>query len=1145
MIDTAPAVWYNKEKEMREMAVRLILGAVGSGKTRHVINEIHKTHDAQPARRCVVLVPSYYSHETEKLIIDEFGGTGLNNIEVTSFEKLARELLKGSEKKLAAPGKHAVMTRAVSLTLREISGKTGYDGGLIAAMGKRGFIEIAASLISELHRYMVTAEDLRTRAAEMEECTLRQKLEITALISENYEKLLRAADYIDSDEDLLRLSQIAGNSFGADVSIWLDRFDELLPQQREVLRAIADSGAELCVTFSYSGENTYYGTLSTIKYIKELYPDTETVTLDGAMRHIKSAPELAHLFSTWHDRAEYAGEVNNAEIFEARDAYTEAEHTACRILDLVREDGYRFRDIAVICGDPESYSHIIEAVFGEYDIPYYSDERYTIAEHPIAMQVLSVFDIIEGNWDYLSMFTYLRAGFVYTRRGAKYKRIPSEDIDRLENHVIKRGIRGKSMWLKPWTSAPRSLIDEAFAVDAEPDTELSALETLRATVAAPLEKYSAAARSARTVTDHCTALYEFLEDINLYQGLKTELLSMAFNRATAEAQRFGQIWNLILDLLDQINTALGAAEATTDEFSGYLRAAMGQCAIRTIPSGVDRVFIGSVEKNRSEHTKVLFAIGATAGTFPSEQKSEGFLSNADRERLNELNISLAPVTALKTEKGYNNVYKTLSSVTDKLLLSYPLQTPDGQGCRPSQTVTDIRAALPRIPVYDDIVLSPDAAKTMFISTPKATLHKLLIHPVSNPLWKHVNDWFEAHDEWRSRLIAARSVARGFADRRTELSERLAKKLYPGLIYYSPTRLNTYAKCPYMSFLEYGIGAREREEYELNAADAGSYAHELVRRFCAEIDEKYDWKTITDAECEAIVQRITDETIKNVKESGLADKERAADILRRLGSTVRTVSKTIRESISNGSFVPLAYEKKVRSKLSDGVGIVGTIDRLDICRHDGIDEYRIIDYKTGKKEFSVAEICAGIDMQPVVYSLVMRQESVRQGKNALITGMYYEKVRGELCAATRSQAAATIARNIRNKNTMLDGATFVATDANGDPVPEAVDRIENAALLKGESLFFGKKGAAAIGGNIRPLATSDALMDAVRDRIKETDMAIRGGDIEPAPLCTGQSNACSYCAYAAVCKFDEDKKRERDVDKDDAEIWEQLEGGDGK
>ena len=988
---------------------------------------------------------------------------------------------------------------------------------------------------------MVTADELSDRARDMEPCTLRQKLEITALIAKNYEALLSDADYIDSDEDLLRLSSVAGDSFGKDVSVWLDRFDELLPQQTEVLRAIIESGADVSVTFTYNGENTYHGTLSAIRAIRDIAPDAETVKIPGAMRHIKDAPELVRLFSGWHDRETYGGEVKNAEIFEARDAYTETEHIACRILDLVREDKYRFRDIAVICGNADSYSHIIEAVFSEYDIPYYTDERYTIAEHPIAMQVLSVFDIIENNWDYLSMFTYLRAGFAYTRSGAKYRRIAPESIDRLENYVLKRGIRGRNMWCRPWTDSSRSFIDEAFGADTEPDSGLSELDGLRAAVTAPLEKYAAAAKAARTVKDHCVALYGFLEDINLYQGLKTELLGMALNRATAEAQRFGQIWNLLLDVLDQINTALGTAEVTAAEFSEYFRAAISQCTIRTIPSGVDRVFIGTVDKNRSEHTAVIFAIGAISGTFPADQSTEGFLSNADRERLAALDIRLAPVTSLKAEKGYNNVYKTLSSVTDRLSISYPLRTPGGESCRPSQTVADIISILPNIPITNDIAADADDPQSMYISSPKATLHRLLMHPSDSPLWKYVNEWYDLHDEWRDRIIPARAAAKAFRNDKTELDPELAKKLYPDQIFYSPTRLDTYAKCPYKSFLQYGIRAREREEYELNAADAGSYAHELIRRLCSEIDTADKWSTITDGECAGIVERITNETIKNITDSELTDKERAADILRRLGATVKKVSHTIRCSIASGEFRPCAHEKAVELALTDRVGVRGTIDRVDICSHDGIDEYRIIDYKTGSCEFSVSEICAGIEMQPVIYSLVMREESVRAKRDALIAGMYYEKVRSKLYAATSSAKDSTIKSHVVAENTILHGATFIPDGGDGKPDPKAVARIESMSSRAGDAIFFGSD-EPEYGGSIHTPAAASNLMDAVRDKIIETDREIRSGHIAAEPLKGGQGNACTYCAYTAVCSFREDKKTERVVEKRDTEIWNILEGG---
>lgn len=1116
------------------MSVRLIIGGVGSGKTRFCVNEIKKVRAAAPERRCVVLVPTHFSHETEKLIIDKFGGTGLNNIDVTSFEKLSEQLLTGVENRIAAPGKQAIVTRAVRLAVSELS-RDRFDGRLLAAAEKRGFADIAAALISELRRYGVSYVQLREKAGEMGDGLLRQKLEITALIAEKFENILAAADHTDSDEGIIRLAQAARDIFDSKTSIWIDKFDEFLPRQLAVVRSIIDSGAEVAITFTDNGEDTYYGTRAAVAAISE-YADTEIVKLAGCMRHITSAPDLRFLFSTWFDRRSFSGNVNNAELFEARDAYTETEHTACKILDLIREDNYRFRDISVICGNQESYSHIIEAVFDEYNIPYYTDERFSISEHPIAMQILALFDIDENNWDYLSMFEYLRAGFVYWE-DKSYRPIPDDKIDMLENYVLKFAIRGRSMWEKRWEENRKSLLDQAFAKEREAE-EYSDIDAVRAAVVAPIAAYCDA--NKRTVHDYCCALYKFLEDINLYKGLKAELLGMAMNRATADAERFGQIWNLILDIIDQVNTVLGDSETTSEEFRDMIRAAMTKCTIRTIPSGVDRIFIGSVEKNRSDNSKVIFAIGACAGTFPSEIRTEGFFSNSDREALAGADIQLAPTTTQRSEKSAYDVYRTLSAVCDRLYISYPIQTPDSRACRPAQLVLDVCAKLKNIPRYSDIVYTAEEEKMLFISSPAATLHKMLIRPKSHPLWKYVDEWFDEHGEWHNRLFTVRSATSRYGTRIIVLDEDIARMLYKKPVFYSPTHLDTYARCPFKNFLKYGICARERDEHEITAKDAGTYAHEIIRRFCDEIDMKYGWETVSDEQRTDVLNSILEETIENISNSELYDKERMADIMRRMGKTVDGVSKTVIRSISCGGFTPCEYEKKIKVELAPDIGIVGTIDRVDVCEHDGLSEYRIIDYKTGNTQFSVANICAGLDMQLVIYSLAIAAENDK----AVVSGMYYSKMRNDYPHIGSTGQMKTV-RNALKKNTMLDGATFLEIDNNGAASPEAVSRIESDLERQNGSLFFDEKknglSEIRLGGNVHSRAAASALMSEVRGRIIAADKEMRSGRIDIAPLKSGMDTVCKFCEYSSVCKFDEAAKTVRSVEDKDIDVWKRFEG----
>lgn len=1117
------------------MSVKIITGGIGSGKTRYCTDEMEKLHNKSPEKRCIMIVPSHYSHETERMLINRFGGTGLNNIECTSFEKLSRELLPQVLRRLGAPAKHVLICRAIALTLKELDTDR-FDTRLIRAAGKNGFIDVCASLISEMHRYNVTCDDLLEQAEKSENPVLSQKIEILSFILKNYENLLCEKEYTDADDDLSRLSAVIGNSFGKSDSIWIDKFDELLPQQLEVVFALIDSGADITITFTTHNniDDTYYGTKKAIADITE-YADAIFIRLENSMSHIKS-PDLRFLFETWFDHTVYDDDCNNAEIFEARDAYTETEHVAGKILDLVREDKYRFCDIGIICPQKDSYSHILETVFDEYSIPYYSDERISISEYPIATQLLSLFDIIEYNWDYESVFAYLRAGFVFAKTHTQngktvYKRLDPDDIDLLENYVLKYGIRYKSAWCRSWLDSNHGIIDTAFGTEPESGNISEKTDTLRQVVIEPIVRYTENCAKAETVSDYCRALFEFLEDINLYQGLKSELLSLALNSATADAQRFGQIWNLILDVLDQVNNALGGEKATHAEFANYIKTAMSQCQIRTVPSGIDRVFIGTQDMNRAIPTPVVFVMGAVSGTYPHISSSEGFFSNADRETLAANNLHIAPTTVKRAEKERNTVYKLLSAVTDKLYISYPSMTADGASTLPSQMISDISHKLRNIKKYDGIL--PD--DMMYISSPKATLHKFLINPGNNPLWSHVDAWFSEHDEWKNTLFTVRKAKKQFRRRKIELSSDVANELFSGKIRYSATRLNSYASCPFSHFMQYGLRAKERDEYEIKPTDTGTYAHEIISRFCKTVDSDsaLDWKTLDDGKCTEIVSGIVSDTIEKINASDLRDKEMTADILSRMGDTVTEAAKTVCRSIRCGDFMTDSYEKEVTVSLTDNIELGGTIDRLDVCPLPDRNDYRIIDYKTGYKEFSVADIYHGLDMQPVIYALAMR---ILDNK-ATVSGMYYSMVHNNFPTIDVTSRESTAITALK-KNTTYNGITFVGDDKNTVIPDDEKNRIESELSRSEGSLFFpGRSDEFGYSKYVRTRPEGEWLMEKVRDNIISADRSIRDGNITMSPLSRGQKHACTYCAYSDVCKFDENIKEERSIAEKDSEIWE--------
>lgn len=1118
------------------MSVKIIMGAIGAGKTKYCIDEISAAHLKNPKSRCIMIVPPHYSHETERMLINTFGGTGLNNIECTTFEKLARELLPNSPKRLGASGKNVLVCRAIKETLAEIeNGDTEFDRKLIRAVSKSGFVDVASSLLNEFHRYSINNDILDEQAQNQKNPLLSQKLKIMSLILRKYENLSEKIDYVDADDDLTRLGAVIGNYFNDDDNIWIDKFDEFLPQQFEVLRAIFDSNANVTITFSVcpNYSDTYYGTRSTIAQISE-YTSADIIRLNGEMKHI-NVEDLRFLFTNWFNHEVYCGDKVSAEIFTARDAYTETENTARKILDCVREDGYRFCDIGLLLPSQEDYTHVIEAVFDEYEIPYYTDTKIAISQYPIATQITSLFNIIENNWNYESMFEYLRAGFVYVKTHAngkvRYEKLNPDSIDILENYVLKYGIQYKNNWCKSWLTNSYGVLDTAF--DKEP-SQHSALETtdeLREIIVTPISLYCDRVKNGKTVSDYCHALFAFLEDINLYQGLKSDMLKMAKEDATQDVQQFGQIWNLILNILDEVNTALGSEEVTHEEFAEYILAAMSQCEIRTVPSGIDRVFICSADANRAIPTPVMFVMGAIEGTFPKTTAQEGFLSNSDRLALSDGDMRIAPTTDKKAEKQVNTVYKLLSAVKDRLYISYPSMNSEGGANLPSQLISDILTKLPNTRKTEEAIGNePDI---MYISSPKATLHRLLMTGTDNPLWSHVNAWFSEREEWSKKLYRVNHAKYNFIKRNVELDPDIARELYNDKSYYSATRLNTYANCPFGHFMQYGLGAKEREEYEIQAKDTGTYAHEVIQRFCRKVTS---WDSMDDDKCTEYVSEIVSDTLDKINSSDLRDKEMTADILSRMGDTVTNAAKAVVKSIKCGQFTIDSCEKKVSVKLSDNIELGGIIDRLDVCRHDGVNEYRIIDYKTGSKAFSVADIYNGLDMQPVIYALAMEMTDDK----AVISGMYYGMVHNDFAEAESTARPTTILNSLK-KNTAYNGITFMGNDID-KPIPyEELDRVEFELSRQEEGVFIvEKKGVTSYGATLRTRPEGQMLIDKVRQNIITADRDIRNGKIDIAPLTDTNSSACTFCQFSRICRFDEEFKTERTIQEKDSEIWDILE-----
>lgn len=1184
------------------MAVKIITGTIGSGKTAYCLNEIDKIHYAYPERRCVMLVPANYTHVTEKLFADKFGGTGLNNIEVTSIEKLMREMLFETEKVLAAPGRFALIKKAIKESYNEIKESTDYSARLHRTIAKKGFIDVANSFIEDIKRYRVNSDDMLALAEKTDDDVLKQKLSAAVKIYKKYNAFLEESDYIDSDEMLVRLAGTIKNKFGKDTSVWIDKFDEFIPDQLSVIFALIDCGADITITFNITPDekNTFCGTDDTIRKICE-YTDVRIQRLKEKKSTDAKSAGLEFLSEHWFSGSIYSDTVDDVELFEAREIYTEIENAASRIVELVREENYRYRDISVVCGDIEAYSHLVEAVFDEYEIPYYSDARISIASHPIAVQILSVFDVIRNNFDYASMTDYMRAGFLYVKEGSRYKRISLGSIDRLENHILKYGLHGKAVWTdkeREWGDHGR-FEDQAFKGIKEETSEKDKKESekngytideLRRIFVSPIESFISDTAKAKTVKDYCTAVYNFMCEINLYNGIEAEKMAMEHNNATADAQRFSQIWNMILGVLDQLYLAMGNDEVTAEDFEDYLLTAMSKCEIKTVPSGIDRVYIGASEKDIDNNVRVMFMMGAVTNTYPKISANEGFFSDADRRTLKNNDISFSPATDTVTKRKHNVVYKLINKPTDKLYISYPVQSVQGKPQRPSQLFLKVNEMLANVSVRNDITDTGAAErkqqiKRMYLSSPRVTLHRLWQNSEKlgeessdgkNKIFSFVEEWFENSEDWKYSYSLIKNTKKYFENGREIQRITLPEHIAKGERVYDYTAVNTYIKCPFSYYMKYILKAYERQEWEFNAGDVGTYAHDLMHYLCKELDDKDLWQRAYDEimmsdGSETIADKMLDEivekTVENIKVSDFKDKEKVINIVHRIKKTVKKVAAVTVECVKSGKFRTLDYEHDFNVRLTeDGkITLRGQIDRIDVCeRDDNVNEYRVIDYKTGAETFSEKKLDSGVDMQLFIYAIALLLEAEQNREKLMIpddtradiSGVYYSHMQNRLADSTSNTKVETQLK----KNTGLDGMTFVDTKKTIITVnkkdteklaatDESVKRISSHIAVdekgrqKPTPFFEFKNGMVLAEKRICDRSMGRYIMNHVKEKLIEADESIRAGKVDMKPYkADNNKSSCDYCPYKVVCSFDEQFKQEWEIKKTDTEARAEFEEG---
>ncbi|MBQ4369546.1 MAG: PD-(D/E)XK nuclease family protein [Oscillospiraceae bacterium] len=1095
--------------------IRLITGRAGSGKTEMLLREIA---GAVKERRSgiILLVPEQSSHETERLLAESCPDALSLCAEVLTFSRMVDRVLSetgGAQEGIFDKGARIL---TMSRALRSVKNRLKVYSSVAE---KHDFLEELLKVLDDFKNSGASPEKV-LEAADSVAGSFGDKLRDLALICQAYDAETAAAG-IDPADTLTRLvNRFDISSLKGTKEIYADGFADFKIQQLEVLERFVSSGAELTVTLccpklsDKSGADQFAVERSTASRLFELARrcgvQIEEIHLPEPMT--AAAEPLRFLESTFLGRAKkkYDGELKGEiELFRLDSFAEECEVAAAKVMELVKMKGLRWRDIAVCARGFDSMMNEAESIFGQYGIPFYTSGRSSIMKKPLMGLIDAALECVCGSWSHEEVFRYLKTDLTGMER---------DEYDILENYVLQWDIKG-SLWTsgRPWAFSPEGY--ERARDEEEREKRLSCINDLRARAAEPLLMLREEGRKAQTAREQCLAIYAFLEKIGLAERLSQRSAELRGSGEEQAADEYRQLWGILVSALENTADILGDTPMGQGEFSRLFRLVLSQYDVGTIPQTLDRVFMGDISRLRSRQVKCLIVLGANDGALPAVSDG-GILSDGEKVLLEEFGLRLSAVPGERLHREMALIYTALTRAQQKLVMSC--------SSVPAAVFTKIKSVFSIDPVRSadmDGQQKTWAFKPCFELAAETGADKSTVSASAEAALREDGSVSAHLDDVRRAALSGVG----------KLSPRSTGRLYEQPIKLTASRAEDYRKCPYSYFMRYGLHAKRRIRAEIDPRISGILIHYTLEKTLSEAYEKHGGvKELSDRQIAAIAKRNIRRYLKEAL-GGMEDKSgRFRFLFERLERDVIQIAQMAADELRNSRFVPMAFEQRFKDAPESEKEYVidGTADRVDIWDTGESAYLRVMDYKSGEKKFSLADVCGGIGMQMLIYLFEMQKRAEAElGKPVIPAGILYYMARTPILAAPRDatddKLKADLASKLKPSGLLL----------RSDEVLKAMDERETPLFIT--LTEKSKKGLAS--------ALQFAQLEEHVDKImREISQEIRSGEIAADPLFekNEDKSPCERCDFREACSFDENKCETKRILRSvsDDEAWKVIAGG---
>ncbi|KZZ84557.1 helicase-exonuclease AddAB subunit AddB [Bacillus sp. SJS] len=1137
------------------MTIRFLAGRSGSGKTTMILNEIREKLNEQPDGPPILfLVPDQMTFAMEYELARTPGLSGMIRAQVFSFSRLSLRILQET----SGAARQPITSTGVQMMLRKIIEDEKQNFKVYGkASDKTGFIQHVEAMITEFKRYSINPAELLGQIQAIQkqmnekERVLSGKLEDLHAIYERLEEALTGR-YVDAEDTLGMLSErIPESSYLEKAEIYIDGFHHFTPMEMEAVKSLLAKAARVTVSITadklfdrHLPHELHLFRMTGMTYTQfkkmaeDLHIETEEPVLLNELPRFIGSPSLQHLEQNYDSRPSqpFKG-LTDISICQAASHRAEIEGIARRIQEHVRKRGARFQDTAILLRHPSSYHDLIEQVFTDYEIPFFIDQKRSMLHHPLVELIRSSLEAVTGSFRYEAMFRTIKTDLLFPA-GAD-KRSLREEMDLLENYVLAHGING-SRWTseKRWIYRRFRSLEGGNAVTDEELNKEEQINRLRELAAKPLKELAAGLKKAKTGVQKATALFLFLENLEIPAKLEELKQEAELAGGLVEVREHSQVWDAVIGLLDEFAEMIGNHPISSAQFTEMMDTGLESLKFSLVPPAIDQVLIGDMERSRFYGLKHTFVAGANDGVIPARPVEDGILSDEDRELLEQNGAAMAPSARQQLLDENFIIYMALASGSEHLSVSYPSADPEGKTLLPSILISRLEE------------LFPDAVKEWFVNEPESLEEHEQLSFMPNKsvaltyLSSQLQTWkkqYPVHDSWwdaynyliehdQSGNVEMVIGSLFYKNQAKPLKQAVTKELYGQHILGSVSRMEQFRSCPFSHFASHGLKLREREQFRLEAPDVGQLFHSALKMISDRLGEmNVSWRDVTKDQCRSLSSEAVNRLAPMLQKEVLMSSNRHQYLKSKLEKIIARAAGVIAEQAKASLFTPIGLElgfgkggplPPMRFKLDNGytMELTGRIDRVDSAESSRGLLLRIVDYKSSDRALNLSEVYYGIALQMLTYlDVIISYSKTWLGVEASPAGVLYFHVHDPMIQAGAKLSLEDLEEEVFKKFKMK--GLLLGEEETIQLMDQTLESGSSNIVAAG----FKKSGGFSSSSSIASNEEFDMLRRHVRSEFKQIGTEITNGVTDISPYRMKDKVPCTFCPYKGVCQFDQSLK----------------------